>query len=87
MRVEVEASASAEELDALRALLIEFGIDAGVEATRVNKAAVEVVTVVVVIGGPALTTLSAAAQAFGKEIGGLQVRCWRHALSASASAS
>lgn len=69
LRVEVEASASAEELEALRAVLIEFGIDAGVEPTRGYKAAVEVVTLVVVVGGLALTTLSAAAKAFGKEIG------------------
>ncbi len=69
LRIEVEASASAEELEALRAVLIEFGIDAGVEPTRGYKAAAEVATLVVVIGGLALRTLSAAAEAFGKEIG------------------
>lgn len=69
MRIEVEGPASAEELEALRAVLIEFGIDAGVEPTRGYKAAAEVVTLVVVIGVPALRSLSAAAEAVGKEIG------------------
>jgi len=48
-QVEVEADAPREEVEALREVLAEFGIEGAVEPSRLHLAAVEIVALAIII--------------------------------------
>ncbi|HXY43240.1 MAG TPA: hypothetical protein VEH29_03555 [Acidimicrobiales bacterium] len=69
LAVEVEANAPQDEIEELRRVLAEYGIEGAVEPTRVSKGVYVEVVLVLLIGRLTYKTLSEAAKAFGQEVG------------------